>query len=58
MLPLIVGKVKKIIQLLFPLKSPENHRFSDDFRGNRSQLISLNPLYIITGEARKFGEDT
>ena len=31
---------------LFPLKLSENHRFSDDFRGSRSQLIRLNSLNI------------
>ena len=30
--------------LLFPLKSSENLRFSDDFRENRSQLIRLNSV--------------
>ena len=29
-------------QLLFPLKWSENHRFSNDFRGNRSWLNCLN----------------
>ena len=34
---LIVSEFKQITQLLFPLKLPENHTFSDYFRRNRSQ---------------------
>ena len=34
--------IKRICQLLFPLKSTKNRRFSDDFRGNGSQLIYFN----------------
>ena len=33
---LISSEIKQINWLLVPLKSSENHRFSDDFRGNRS----------------------
>ena len=33
---LILGGFKRLNQLLFPLKSSENQRFSDDVRGNRS----------------------
>ena len=36
----------QINELLLPLKSPEKHRFSDDFRGIRSLLILLNSLNI------------
>ena len=35
-----------INQLLFPLKSSENHGLSDDFRGNRSWSIRLDWLNI------------
>ena len=40
------ANIKRIYQLLFPLKWSENHRFSDDYRGNRSWLIRLNSLNI------------
>ena len=43
---LISSKFKWINWLLFPLKSSENPRFSDDFKGNRSWLIRLNSLTI------------
>ena len=33
---LILSKFKQTNYLLFPLKSSENHTFSDDFRENRS----------------------
>ena len=39
---LISSEFMRIHQLLFPLKSLKNHWFSDDFRGNSSQLIHLN----------------
>ena len=40
---LILSEFKRINQFLFPLKLPENHRFSDDFMGNRSYIFnSLN----------------
>ena len=32
---------KQINKFLLPLKSSEDHRFPDGFRGNRSQLIHL-----------------
>ena len=35
---LILSKFRLIEQLPFPLKSSENHNFSDDFRKNRSQF--------------------
>ena len=35
-LVLMLCEFKRINYLLFPLKSSENHRFSDDFRGNRN----------------------
>ena len=38
-LPNFTYNIKRINQLLFPLKSSENCRFSVDFRGNRSELI-------------------
>ena len=44
---LIRSEFKQFNQLLFPNKSSEKHRFSDDLRGYRSQLIRLillNPL--------------
>ena len=43
---LILSEFKLITQLLFPLKSSENLWLSDDFRGNRSELIGLNSLNI------------
>ena len=43
---LILSELKWIKQLLFPLKSSENQRFSDDFRRNRSQSIRFNSLNI------------
>ena len=39
---LILKEFKQINRLLFPVKSLENYKFSDDFRGNRSSLIRLN----------------
>ena len=33
---LVWSEFKRISKLLFPLKLPKNHRFSDDFRGNRN----------------------
>ena len=33
MLPPISSKLEQSKQILFPLKSSENHKFSDDFRG-------------------------
>ena len=33
---IIASNINRIDYPLFPLKSSENHRFSDDFRGNRS----------------------
>lgn len=38
--------IKRISQLLFPLKSTKNRRFFYDFRGNRSQLIWSNALNL------------
>ena len=43
---LILSEFMRIHQLLFPLKSLKNHWFSDDFRGNTSQLIHLNSLNL------------
>ena len=37
---------KCINQLQFHLKSSKNHKFPDDFRGNRNSLIRLNLLNI------------
>ena len=31
-----ITRIERINKLLLPLKSTENHRFTDDFRGNRS----------------------
>ena len=31
-----LSEIKRISELLFPLKLPEDQRFFDDFRGNRS----------------------
>ena len=45
----ILSEFKRINQLLFPLKLPENGRFFDDFLGNRSSLICLNLLNIRSG---------
>ena len=44
---LILNELKEINQLLFPLKSSENQRFPDDFRGNRSYSLRSNSLNII-----------
>ena len=33
---LILSEFEQINKLLFPLKSSENHSFSDDLKGNRS----------------------
>ena len=43
---LISSEFMRIHQLLFPLKSLKNNWFSDDFRGNSSQLIHLNSLNL------------
>ena len=43
---LILSKFNRINQLLFPLKSSENSRLFDAFRGNTSLLIRLNSLNI------------
>ena len=43
---LILSEFKRINQLLFPLKSPENQRFSDDFRGDKSKLIPSKSFNI------------
>ena len=42
----ILSQSKRIDQLLFPLKSSENHGFSDDFRGNRSWLIHSSLIVL------------
>ena len=47
---LILSVFKEINSLLFPLKSSESHRFSDDFRGNR---ICLNSPNIISEIGRR-----
>ena len=41
---LISSEFKPITELLFPLKSSENCRFSGDFKGNGLELICLNSL--------------
>ena len=46
---LVMNKFKEINLIVFPLKSLEHRRFSDDFRGNRSSLIRLN-LFNIRSE--------
>ena len=43
---LIFSECKQTNKLLSPLKPPKNHRFSDEVRGNRTQLILLHSLYI------------
>ena len=43
---LILSEFMRIHQLLLPLKSLKNHWFSDDFRGNTTQLIHLNSLNL------------
>ena len=43
---LILRKFERITSFLCPLKSLENQRFSEDFRGERSSLIRLNSLNI------------
>ena len=50
---LIISKFKQINKILFPPKSSENHRFSDDFRGNKSYVIRFNSLLIRS----KFRDD-
>ena len=42
----ILSKFKQINQLLFPLKSSKNLRFSSDFRCSRSLLIRLNSFNV------------
>ena len=42
----ILREFKRINQLLSLLQSSGNQRFSNDFRGNRSQLIRLNSVDI------------
>ena len=43
---LILKEFKRIYELLLPLKSSEKLCFSDDFWGNRSELIRLNSLIL------------
>ena len=43
---IILSKFERSEQLLFPLKASGNHWFSDDFRGNRSWLISFSSFNI------------
>ena len=43
---LALSKFNQISELLKPVKSTDNHRFSDHFRGNRSYLIRSNLLNI------------
>ena len=38
----ILSKLKQINELLFLLKSSGELRLTDDFSGNRSQLVHLN----------------
>ena len=42
----ISSEFKRTYQLFLPLKSPENHKFSDDFTRNRSYLIRSNSLDV------------
>ena len=49
MLLLILIEVKWINSFLVPLQPSENHKFSDDFWGDRSELIHLN-LFNIWSE--------
>ena len=42
--PLILREFKQINEILSPLKSSENNRFPDEFRGNESYLIRVNSL--------------
>ena len=42
----ILSEFKWINYLLIPLKSPENYRFSNNFRGNRTSLIRFNSHII------------
>ena len=46
MLLLILIEVKWINSFLVPLQPSENHKFSDDFWGDRSELIHLNLFNI------------
>ena len=50
---IILSVFKQINQLLFPLKSSDNHRFSDDLRGNRGQLIHLKSFNIRSKSWRR-----
>ena len=43
---LTLSEFKQISSVPFPLKSSENHKFSDDFKGKRGKLIPLNSLNI------------
>ena len=52
-IPLLVLS-RKFEQILFTLKPSENHRFSDDFRRNRSSLIRINSLDITSETWRWF----
>ena len=45
---LILSEFKRVNQILLPVKSSENRRFSDHFMGNRIWLIRLNSLNIRT----------
>ena len=44
--PNFASNINWITKLLIPLKSLENHRFSNDFSGNRNKLILLNLLNV------------
>ena len=56
---LILSEFKRINELLFLLKSSENHKFYDDFTGKRSWLICHilinSPLICLILEV-KFGD--
>ena len=43
---LILSQFEQINELLFPLKSSDNRRFSDDFGRNWTSLIRLNSINV------------
>ena len=47
---LILSEFKRNVKLLFPLQSSEMHRFSNDFRGNRTLLIHPNLEFLGSTE--------
>ena len=55
---LILSEIKWINTLLFPLKSSENQRFSDDFGGNRSYFMRINSFKydpLLTWQGNQHG---